>query len=531
MVVRGGRRISKSPTIVPGATVNALRGSGAQGTLAPQVPGTPRGRPSAGNDGAINPIRGLDLNQPFSPQQPVEPYGPEWNINQPVEWDYSPGYNLQFQPPQVDLFEMLRSMAKGWGVLATIIQKRTDQILRLPYEFQIIGDPKADDPRLDELRKFFKRPDRKKSFGTWQRALWADHFEIDAATIHIWRSNNGKPYALEVLDGTKIKPLIDDMGRRPDYPSPAFQQIRRGMPFLNLTEQDLIYAPMRIRPERPVYGYSPVEQIFVNVAEAIKKDMYMNNFWQSGNLPDLIVTVPDNWKPAQIASFQAFFEQYSGNPSFKTRVRFVPGGMKPFDIKGSSGESLWSGRDEILIRIACFAFGMSPQAFMKMVNRSTAQSASEEAEEQGLHPELRWFKEDIMDLVVQEDWGFGYDDIEFVYLPDPQVDAKAQMETMTGYVKEGIMRRNEARDMLNLQEVPGGDELTVDTPNGPVPLKETIDAAKELASAKPQQTQEKHESDMAVAEAKVKQPAAPEVGKQLSATFREARPGFLRRRA
>lgn len=539
MSKRGSRRnrFAKGPKIVPGATVRQIGNSGVRAPdgSAPQAP-RPMSQMSASPPGVVpNLIAGVsETSNPYSPQQPVQPFGPAWGVDTPVNWDYWPGVNLQFSPPQMDLMQMLRAMARGWGTLAVIKEKRIDQILRLPWDFQLIGQPKKPDKRLDALRAFWKRPDRKDSFGKWQRRVWEDHFEIDATAIYIHRAIDGKtPYALETLDGALIKPLIDDLGRRPDYPSPAFQQIRRGLPYLDLTEMDLLYAPMRTHPSLPVYGYSNVQMIYVNIQEAIKKDLYMNNFWQSGNMPDMMISVPDDWKPHQIAAYQAFFEQFSGNPNFKTKVRFVPGGMKPFDIKNSSGESLWSGRDEILIRIACFAFGMSPQGFTRMMNRATAETASDEAEEQGLHPELRWFKDDVMDLLVQSEVGWNWPDIEFNYLPDPQVDALKQAQTLTLYVKEGVMSRDEARDPLNLPPVPGGAELTVDTVTGPVPVKETVEANRQRALAAPQQLandQESHDTNIAGQQKNQEQIGKEPSDKHAGAGFPQVRSGLLRRR-
>ena len=56
----------------------------------------------------------------------------------------------------------------------------------------------------------------------------------------------------------------------------------------------------------------------------------------------LIVTVPENWGPRQIAMFQAHCDaMLSGNLKLKSKIRFLPSGMKPFDIKNASGESLF----------------------------------------------------------------------------------------------------------------------------------------------------------------------------------------------
>jgi hypothetical protein len=276
-------------------------------------------------------------------------------------------------------------MRQSWGVLSTVIQTRKDQLLRIPWTIQVRDKPRARSKAVDEMRAFFRRPDGKLSFSQWTRKLLDDLFVLDAPTLFVDRDMGGKVRNIQVLDGATIFPLIDDVGRRPDthvpveeggvsyqQRQPAFQQIIYGLPMVNLSEDEIIYAMANPRPELPIFGYSQVEQILTEATEAIRKTFYQLEFWRSGSMPELIVTVPDVWTPKQIASFQAHFDALlSGQLTLKSKVRFVPGGMKPFDIKNASGQSLWSS-DELLVRLCCYAFSVSPTPFVKQTNRATA---------------------------------------------------------------------------------------------------------------------------------------------------------------
>jgi hypothetical protein len=136
------------------------------------------------------------------------------------------------------------------------------------------------------------------------------------------------------------------------------------------------------------------------------------------------------------------------------------------------------------------------------MNRATAESAADAAEEEGLHPLMAWVKEELLDPVIQrDDLGFGYDDIEFVWLPEPEVDEQKQMITITGYVKVGLMTMDEGREQINLPPYPNGAgaEPLVLTGQGPVPLAETVEANKQKALAVPDQLgnqQEAHNQRM-----------------------------------
>jgi hypothetical protein len=243
---------------------------------------------------------------------------------------------------------------------------------------------------------------------------------------------------------------------------PAFQQIIYGLPMVNLSEDELIYAMSNPRPELPMFGYSAVEQILTEATEAIRKTFYQLEFWRAGSMPELIVTVPDVWTPRQIATFQAHFDALlSGQLTLKSKVRFVPGGMKPFDIKNASGQTLWSERDELLVRLCCYAFSVSPTPFVKQTNRATANQAQETAQEEGLYPLMSYWKDDIMDTIIQDK--FGYHDIEFIFLPRMSPDQEKQSRIYDMAVKEGWRTRNEVRAELGLEPVPDGDYLTVTT--------------------------------------------------------------------
>lgn len=418
----------------------------------------------------------------YSPFQPIWPFGPPKNVV-PREWDYPVGYNLNYIQPRIELMSILRSMRNSWGFLSTVIATRQDQLLRIPWTIQRRDKPRASSRTVEEIRKFFRHPDGKLSYSQWTRKLTDDLLVLDAPTIYFARNRSGKPLAAEVFDGATIFPLIDDAGRRPDTivdvnddgmtylrRQPAFQQIIKGLPMLDLDESEIMYVPMRPRPEMPMFGYPPTEQILVEATEGIRKTFYRVNFWKDGTIPDLIVTVPDQWSPRHIAMFQAHFDALlSGNIELKSKVRFVPGGMKPFEIKNADGQSHESARDEALVRLVCYAYSVSPAPFVRMLNRSTAQNAQQMAEEEGLFPLMSFWKDDIIDPIIQQ--RFGYEDVEFVFQPRPEPDQEKAAKIHDMKIKNGEMSRNEAREEDGLEPIPGGDVYTIQVGNAVIPLE------------------------------------------------------------
>jgi hypothetical protein len=120
--------------------------------------------------------------------------------------------------------------------------------------------------------RFWEQPDpgQDESFGDWLSASSSKSTSSSTPS----RSTRGAPtaadlYALEILDGSTIKPLRDYRGGRPAPPNPAFQQILWGFPrgeFIADTDGDgnvvdaypadqLIYKRRNVRAHTP-YGYS-----------------------------------------------------------------------------------------------------------------------------------------------------------------------------------------------------------------------------------------------------------------------------------
>ena len=102
--------------------------------------------------------------------------------------------------------------------------------------------------------------------------LLEDMFVIDAATLYCQRTRAGGPAALHPIDGATIKCVIDDWGRTPAVPPPAYQQVLKGLPAVDYTARDIIYRPRNGRVHK-VYGYSPVEQVLMTVNIALRRQV------------------------------------------------------------------------------------------------------------------------------------------------------------------------------------------------------------------------------------------------------------------
>jgi hypothetical protein len=86
-------------------------------------------------------------------------------------------------------------------------------------------------------------------------------------------------------------------------------------------------------------------------------------------------------------------------------------------------------------------------------------------------PLLGWVKR-LVDDVIQNRMGHG--DLEFAWSDVRPTDPTDQATILGGYVRDGIYSLNEARDILGLGPIEGGDEPMFLTAHGPMLLRDAV---------------------------------------------------------
>ncbi|HLI22063.1 MAG TPA: phage portal protein [Stellaceae bacterium] len=412
----------------------------------------------------------------FGPQQPLPPQAPPAVAGR--QFDYPFGFNLAVTPRSWEPtgFAELRALADSYDLLRAVIETRKDQMERLTWRIRpraLVPASSTNDPRLPALTQFFHRPDRQHGWAAWLRMLLEDLLVIDAPVLYKQRTRGGALYALEPIDGATIKRLIDDWGRTPAPPAPAYQQILKGLPAVDYTADELIYAPRNPRIHK-AYGFSPVEQVQMSVNIALRRQIYQLQYYTEGNVPEALIGVPENWNPDQIRQFQAYWDSLNaGDTAERRHAKFVPGGVAKTFVPVRE-PAMKDAFDEWLARVVCYAFSLPPTAFTAQVNRATAENAQDVALSEGLAPLQNWVKH-LIDRVIAEE--LGASDLEFAWDADADADPAATATIATDYVKTGIKSINEVRAELGLPPVAGGEQPKIQTAQGLVPLTQSAASA------------------------------------------------------
>jgi hypothetical protein len=403
-------------------------------------------------------ISGVGPETWFGPMQPLKPMAPPEVKGR--AWDYPVGANLNYTPRVNEgvSFEDMRALADNCDILRAVIETRKDQIEALDYSVKVRpveGDNKRvtataeQQQRIDKITAFMQSPDKEHGFDQWMRMLLDDMFVIDAASVYRWPDRKGDLYALRIIDGARIKPLINDYGFRPAPPDPAYQEILKGVPAADYTSDELLYLVRNPRSHK-LHGYSHVEQIIITVNTAIRRALSQLEYYREGSQPDAFVGLPKDWTQEQITTFQKWWDGLmAGNLGQRRHLKFLPG---EFKYQATKEPVLKDEYDDYLTRVICFVFSIAPTALIKANNRATADNQHDQAREEGLAP-LQKFIRNFWNKIIVED--FESPDLMFDYLDDREMDPQAAATIRQGDVKAGIISIDEARDGMG-QDALGG---------------------------------------------------------------------------
>ncbi len=167
----------------------------------------------------------------------------------PRRWQFPVGWNLPVGQPGTEglklaNFQILRDYAEIPSIPRNLIELTKADIEDLSWDivptttaqFAMQGNPKKRkdwESRKDEVIQFFENPDpdNYNGYDEWLNSLLEDTLVLDALALYLHPSQ-GRGHgpcgsnvgALVIVDGSTVRPLLDDWGALPRPPNPAYQQ-------------------------------------------------------------------------------------------------------------------------------------------------------------------------------------------------------------------------------------------------------------------------------------------------------------------
>jgi hypothetical protein len=442
---------------------------------------------------------------PFGPGTPITPgaINPvrEDGRPDPRRYEYQVAQNINVTETRLVPFKTLRASADQIDILRRCIEVIKNKVTGLDWDIVLGTDAsekiaatsggdhvramaKAREKYTDEInrmRMFWENPDRANglTFADWLMIALEEILVIDAWAIWPQRSVGGDLYGLQILDGSTIKPLLDDRGMRPMAPNAAFQQILYGFPRAEFTANDddpsadgeftaddLQYL-VRNRRTTSVYGFSPTERALPLADIYLRRQQWIRAEYTDGVLPELMFTTDENWgtNPDLLRAYENIFnDDLAGQTQQRKRLRLLPAGMTPVQFEGY-GEKFKDTLDDYLITSICGHYGVQPAeiGFAPKGGLGGAgfeEGRAESAEAIGTQPLVNWISKMLTNI------SYTYlgmpRELEFKLMTSKRLDNESNARKNQIEITSGGKTINERRSELGLP--------LLDTPQADMPI-------------------------------------------------------------
>jgi hypothetical protein len=340
-------------------------------------------------------------------------------------------------------------------------QQEVEEDLRKEYQDEI-----------DRLTSFWQVPDRKNGyeFPDWMNLVQEEQLTWDALAIYPSKTYGGDLANLTVLDGSTIKPLLDETGGRPLPPFPAYQQILYGYPRGDFTadtvDQDgklvipnaysstqLIYRRRVVRTWTP-YGFSPTEQALLDGALWTKRFNWMMSEYTEGAQANqyLVQREQSDWDARQLLQYERYLnDRLAGKTGERMKNPLLPFGIEPANSPGIP-ERYKADYDLFLIKLCAMHFGVTmPELGFSEPGGLGSAGYHEGQEDIQFRKDLtsvRWLNS-FVSGISRTHLNMS-DAVEFAFLGLDEEDEAAQDEIDHNRVADSRMTINEARVKIGL---------------------------------------------------------------------------------
>lgn len=451
-------------------------------------------RSGANNNTTYNQSIGLPRNPitpsvPFSPGMPIvpgaiNPPNPLTGRPEPRRYEFQVAQNINVTETRLVPFKTLRAAADQIDILRRCIEVLKAKVTSLDWDIVLAEDASekliaeiggnqvraAQSAReqfsdeISRMRQFWEAPDKSNGlvFADWLNIALEEILVLDAWAVWPQTSVGGDLLALQILDGSTIKPLIDDRGMRPESPYPAYQQILYGFPRSEFsaadeaeeadgefTTDELAYM-IKNRRTMTLYGYSPTERALAVADIYLRRQQWLRAEYTDGVTPELLMKTDANFgnNPDLLRAYENIFNNdLAGQTEQRKRVRLLPVGMEPVQFDGY-GERFKDVLDDYLVNSICGHFGVMPSEIgftpkSGLGGAGHQQGQAQSGEVIGSIPLSNWVGRMLTNLSYVF---LGMPrELEFKFMPSERQDSEATARTHDIEVKNGSITINEMR--------------------------------------------------------------------------------------
>lgn len=434
--------------------------------------------------------QGMTTTTSWGPGTPLQPY--HGYSTPPRVTDYPVGVNISVRTRGSwgrMSFDTMKAIIDAYDVARMCINHKIDELRSMEPMFVAVDGFDGDaDAAIDAAKAAMEFPDGEHDWLEWLGLLLEGPLRYDACALYRARNMNGDVIGLEVVDAPTIYPYIDERGRKPRPPAPAYYQLIHGTVWDWYTTDDMIYPRFRPQTDNP-YGMSPIESLLLTANTDIRFQWHFLQMFTEGSIPGGFVEVPpDLSSPDQVAEWQDYWDaMVYGDQAKLHQLLAVPNGTKVTTTKPDAFDKMFP---QYLMVRTCAAFGVVPQdlGLIEDVNRANGETQVDIQFRVNTLPWVLWVQQ-IANRYLQRDLGLPVQ-MKLDTGRDKE-DRYAEAQAWGIYIDKGIASPDEAREELlglptdNERPVP---RFYADPRTGPVPLAniEQIAGRIDPATAAPQ---------------------------------------------
>jgi hypothetical protein len=443
-------------------------------------------------------------NVPFAPGLPIipgaiNPLRPDGRPD-PRRYEFQVAQNINITETRLVPFKTLRGAADQIDILRRCVEVLKAKLAGLDYDIIVSDDATAAvaaetgfaslraqqvakekfGPEIVRLKEFWHMPDPGNGllFTDWLNMLLEEVLVLDALAIWPQRTVGKDLHGLQILDGSTIKPLIDDRGMRPAPPYAAYQQILFGFPRSEFSAPDenvtadgefssdeLAYF-IRNRRTTTVYGYSPVERALPLADMYLRRQQWLRAEFTDGVIPSMMFETDATFggNPDLLRAYENVFnDDLAGMTEQRKRARLLPAGLHPIEPAGYD-QKFADTFDNFLVNSICGHFGVMPSEIginpkSGLGGAGFQAGEGESSEVIGLVPLAQWVGRTISQL-SHVFLGMPRE-LEFTFMPSARNDSLSSAQEDDIRLKNGTLSLNESRARVGL---PLLDAEEADTP-------------------------------------------------------------------
>ena len=290
---------------------------------------------------------------------------------------------------------------------------------------------------------------------------------------YVWIQGAGKDMRLWILPSTDVEVWYDDAKILADQPDIYYRYSAGGKVYQFGSEEILHFKSSNTLDG--LIGVSVQDQLKMTIGGAVKSQKMINRMYESGFTAKAVLQYTGNLNDENVKAFVQGIETYAkGGLSDEDIKNIIPiplgSQLTPLNVKLGDNQFI-EVKQYTALQIAS-AFGIKPY---QIGDYTKSSYASAEAQQLSFYVDtllyiIKQYEEELTyKLLSSEEVTGGYH-FKFNVGVILRADLKTQIETLVKAINGGLYKANEARSLMDLEWVEGGDTLLVNGTSIPISM-------------------------------------------------------------